>query len=971
MFRTKFIITLLFAVITAATAQATDYITDVKVIGGPSLQNDVNPLWYDLINNHGWTGVDYDLNKNAGGDYIYLMYKTENNTDGVNHGYITDFYIKQGSWPIPDELTHDGRTYHLVSFDGGDHFKGQKGDLNSNTGEGSDAIHIYYTTDPFPDNRAVRSVFFNSDSNGALGMNGNNASGYDLNANCKDGSAHIYMHITTGTTTPPGPSGLGLPYEYDFETSLAEAGWTLVNGATSTEIRTGGAYQGSSFFYFSGDGSTTQYLVSPEFDGLHSIAVTLYHKQGYNSPIFQLGYSTTTSDVGAFQWGPQVTGATEWTGETRNFPKGTKYMAVKCLPALASLLLDAFSFEACDYPSPEGLAVYYLTQQAAGLTWAAPVTDATVTGYAWQYKKDSDASWSAETTTTGTTVLIEGLSGFTAYSFRVKALYADGGSVYSSTGFTTSMPLPYECGFEAGMAGWSERDIATGGTTGIHPDAAHTGIHGYRFYYIYTNPHAQILISPQFGGTLPISLSFWYRNKQQSLPETFQVGYSAYMDAQEFTWEAEITASDANWHLYENSFPASTRYIAVKYNSNSEYLYLDDFSFVETSPYAKPTGLVANALSSQVATLSWTAAAGATGYSYQYKKAADGNWSTETSITAASATLTGLSANTTYAFRVKAIYEGGASNWSAFQFVTDSRVEGLPYFEDFDDANMNGWRIVNSSGESGIGTKYATGSPCVVMSGYDEPQYLVSPELAGGKALVVSFTYEGPDRDDIGSAIQFKVGYSSQTSRPEDFTWGSTGYTLTRTAQQCITSVPEGTKYIAIQKTAGIHTLYLDEIAAIDASSFPFSTTLGILCGEEKYVTTFYSHYCPFRLPEHSRAYTLSMDGSDRVFHLVGEDGSIIPRSTGVIVVSDKLPGESAPTKELVFTPLLSTTVEAHAGNILEGSDHPILVVDGKLDDASKNGYVLGKDPNGVFGFYWLNAGHESWIPGRKAYYLK
>ena len=194
---------------------------------------------------------------------------------------------------------------------------------------------------------------------------------------------------------------------------------------------------------------------------------------------------------------------------------------------------------------------------------------------------------------------------------------------------------------------------------------------------------------------------------------------------------------------------------------------------------------------------------------------------------------------------------------------------------------------------------------------------------------------------------------------------------MTGTAQQCITSVPEGTKYIAIQKTAGTHAMYLDEIAILDAARFPISATLGTLCGEEKYVTSFYTHYCAFQLPEGSRAYTLSVDDASLVFHLVGAEGSVIPRSTGVIVVSDKLPGESTPTKELILTPLLTTTVEAHAGNVLQGSDHPILVVDGKLNGNAKSGYVLGKDSNGVFGFYWLNAGHESWIPGRKAYYLK
>ena len=176
-------------------ARATTFITDVKLIGGTKAE--CNSLKTSLTD-EGWTVIDYDLNKGASGDYIFLLYKADNNTDGINRGYITDFYISSEGDVADDSHTVDGRTYNLASFAGGDHFKEKKGDLNSGTGHGSANIHLYYTKDLFPDYRAVTGITFNDTSTGAVVWNGS-GNPADLNAGCGSETPYIYMNISTAT----------------------------------------------------------------------------------------------------------------------------------------------------------------------------------------------------------------------------------------------------------------------------------------------------------------------------------------------------------------------------------------------------------------------------------------------------------------------------------------------------------------------------------------------------------------------------------------------------------------------------------------------------------------------------------------------------------------------------------------------------------------------------------------------------
>ena len=134
------VLLLLVSIFSLQATRAQDFVTDVMVIGGS--KSETQSLRSSL-QAQGWVFVDKDLNAGAGGDYIYLLYKKA--SVFTTESFVTDFYIKSGSGApntIEDEC---GVTYYLTPYDGGSHFKEQKGDLNSNTGANTASIHLYYT----------------------------------------------------------------------------------------------------------------------------------------------------------------------------------------------------------------------------------------------------------------------------------------------------------------------------------------------------------------------------------------------------------------------------------------------------------------------------------------------------------------------------------------------------------------------------------------------------------------------------------------------------------------------------------------------------------------------------------------------------------------------------------------------------------------------------------------------------------
>jgi hypothetical protein len=78
-----------------------------------------------------------------------------------------------------------------------------------------------------------------------------------------------------------------------------------------------------------------------------------------------------------------------------------------------------------------------------------------------------------------------------------------------------------------------------------------------------------------------------------------------------------------------------------------------------------PSGLNATSISQTAATLNWAAVSGATSYNLQWKLSTSGTWTTVSNLTGTSYNLSGLTANTTYNYQVKANCTGGSSAYSA------------------------------------------------------------------------------------------------------------------------------------------------------------------------------------------------------------------------------------------------------------------------------------------------------------------
>ena len=160
-------------------------ISEVKLIGGSS--SEINSLKSNA-ERKGWTVIESNLNAGTGGDVIYLCYKTSRDGD-----YITGLYLSSaGNSGLANSITVGGKRYTLCPYEGGGHFTGIKGDLNSNAG--GDDIHIYYTKDSFGDNRAVTGIWFNATSKGAV-CKDNSSTPYDVNKGA--GGDDIFMHFST------------------------------------------------------------------------------------------------------------------------------------------------------------------------------------------------------------------------------------------------------------------------------------------------------------------------------------------------------------------------------------------------------------------------------------------------------------------------------------------------------------------------------------------------------------------------------------------------------------------------------------------------------------------------------------------------------------------------------------------------------------------------------------------------------
>ncbi|MEA3448728.1 MAG: choice-of-anchor J domain-containing protein, partial [Bacteroidota bacterium] len=125
------------------------------------------------------------------------------------------------------------------------------------------------------------------------------------------------------------------------------------------------------------------------------------------------------------------------------------------------------------------------------------------------------------------------------------------------------------------------------GNTMLHTtDEAYAGSQSYRFSsYNSGSPYEQYLITPELDMSSEKVLEFWYRGYSYG-SESFTVGTSTTGNdvTTNFTWEAYTTDASTTWQKYTLPIDATTKYVAIQYNSVfSYYLYVDDFTIREIS----------------------------------------------------------------------------------------------------------------------------------------------------------------------------------------------------------------------------------------------------------------------------------------------------------------------------------------------------------------------------------------------------
>ncbi|MBP5772177.1 MAG: fibronectin type III domain-containing protein [Bacteroidaceae bacterium] len=491
------------------------------------------------------------------------------------------------------------------------------------------------------------------------------------------------------------------------------------------------------------------------------------------------------------------------------------------------------SFHTTPLPQPDQLYVTDLTDQTATVSWTAPASEFTLTGYTYQFQIYGDSDWSAATNV-GVTTTTASFSGMTAnkyYQFRVKAHYVEGDSPFATFYFSTPevWELPFECGFENGLKGlamldtYYETGISDSGNS--RPEAQLDGDHAFLFHFHLSGQSPQYLMSQLLPQNVVKKLTFYYRTNGMGYHERFQVGYSTTSNnPATFTWEPEVeTLEFEQYTKYEMIAPADARYVAIRYLTNDKFgVLIDNLSIDAYSDKAAPTHLTATDLVDQLATqITWSAPnASFTDYAYQYKKAVEDTWSDLTPTTATTVTLSGLTVNTDYQFRVKARYaDGTSSNFETVFFESDGGIQSLPYEWGFE-GGLDGFRVVNNvhdtryvnftwhQGNHAFRFSPTNGS----LGGYQStPQYLISPQFDCESTMKVSFYYQIGDDEDYFLPAAFQMGYSTKSNAIDDFQWLNREDITNLGWQQYVCYFPEGTKFVAIKWLPGGYFLMLDD----------------------------------------------------------------------------------------------------------------------------------------------------------------
>ncbi len=525
----------------------------------------------------------------------------------------------------------------------------------------------------------------------------------------------VLLALLTGAS--PAWAQKALPYEYGFETALADEGWTMQNCHSVTnnyQIGSTSSYEGSFIFRFRYNTAPPQYLISPEFSTSNkTVDVSFkYMAGGKYEESFKVGYSTTDNSIESFTWGDEIkTKVSSWTDYNVTLPAGTKYV---CIAYTANdqyyLYIDNFAIEftpTCIKPT--GLTATDPTESQVTLSWTSDAD-------AWnvQYKKAAESEWTTVESVTTNPYTLTGLSASSSYEVRVLT-NCGGGDISIPTNTvsfsTTQVPVAAD-GFTEDFEGdftwtiingtmnnkwaWGPA-TANGGEKSLYV----TNDNGTTNAYFPSSPstiYATKLLSFE-GGTYTVAYDWLCKgegnsSKMYDFLRVFLVPSSTELNAATALPNGLTeTALPTGWIALDNgsglcnvtewqhmstdaAVPAGNYYLVAMWrNDNSTGTNpagaIDNIS-IAAQACPRPAGLEISDITAHTATLSWITSSNTWDV---YISTSEEAPATDVTVTASdiatnSYTFTGLNSETKYYAWVRAINGSDKSEWAGTNFTT-------------------------------------------------------------------------------------------------------------------------------------------------------------------------------------------------------------------------------------------------------------------------------------------------------------
>ena len=457
-----------------------------------------------------------------------------------------------------------------------------------------------------------------------------------------------------------------LPYNWGFDALTC---WTLESCNEYSGLNSGA-------FRFRWTTTPPQYLISPELvasDKQVDVAFDYKVESSGNPETFIVGYSTSTKDLAAFTWGEAHTYSnTSYANYSERLPIGVKYIAIQCTSNNKYYLyIDNFTVTEYIAPScaaPTALAVSEVSTNSAKVTWESEATE-----FALQYKKTSDADWTAATGTIASPFTLSGLTANeTEYTVRVKAICGVGNE---SAWVELADPFITDCNPVA-LADFAKQEFgasvpecwkfSSAGGYDWAPSSTYKVSASYSMdYYAPTaTENYADMITPSITLTEDANLKFQLRNNMSVTGEVYIVTSSATTKLLDLP---STSTSFAQQSIDLSDYTGETvKFIFRGHGANNYYhIYIDDVE-VLAKPCDVPTALSKVESSSSVV-LSWTDDA-ASEWTLRWREVGASDWNMVENLAVKNVTLTttDLVFGKTYEAQVQAVCTATkSSDWSS------------------------------------------------------------------------------------------------------------------------------------------------------------------------------------------------------------------------------------------------------------------------------------------------------------------